>query len=169
VAQFRLDLQIVSSRLALFVGDKSARRIVRGTIRCSFAVWDLLFISAVMQTGLALPMAYYFHRATTIGLPANLTVVPLTEIMMPAAVASLVLGYISPWLAKLPVLVSTLALEGITGTIQGLGGLRLADLRIPMPSAAMMALAVVVLLLAMWSARSKLLFTVAGLLGLCFV
>ena len=169
VAQFRLDLQIVSSRLALFVGEKSARRIVRGTIRCSFAVWDLLFISAVMQTGLALPMAYYFHRATTIGLPANLTVVPLTEIMMPAAVASLVLGYISPWLAKLPVLVSTLALEGITGTIQGLGGLRLADLRIPMPSAAMMALAVVVLLLAMWSARSKLLFTVAGLLGLCFV
>jgi hypothetical protein len=62
VAQFRLDLQIVSSRLALFVGDKSARRIVRGAIRCSFAAWDLLFISAVMQTGLALPMAYYSSR-----------------------------------------------------------------------------------------------------------
>jgi competence protein ComEC len=169
VAQFRLDLQIVSSRVALFVGDKSARRIVRSAIQCSFAAWDLLFISAVMQTGLALPMAYYFHRATTIGLPANLTVVPLTEIMMPAAVASLALGYISPWLAKLPVLVTTLALEGITGTIQGLGGLRLADLRIPMPSAAMMATAVVFLLLAMWSARCKLLVTVAGLMSLCFV
>jgi competence protein ComEC len=89
--------------------------------------------------------------------------------MMPAAVASLALGYISPWLAKLPVLVTTLALEGITGTIQGLGGLRLADLRIPMPSAAMMAIAVVILLLAIWSARCKLLVTVAGLMGLCFV
>jgi predicted membrane metal-binding protein len=32
-----------------------------------------------MQAGLALPMAYYFHRATTIGLPANLIVVPLTQ------------------------------------------------------------------------------------------
>ena len=40
------------------------------------AGWELLFVSAVMQAGLALPMAYYFHRATTIGLPANLIVIP---------------------------------------------------------------------------------------------
>jgi competence protein ComEC len=41
--------------------------------------YELVFISAVMQMGLALPMAYYFHRATTIGLPANLVVVPLMQ------------------------------------------------------------------------------------------
>jgi competence protein ComEC len=166
VAQFRLDLQIVSSRLALFVGESRARRIVAGATRCLFASWDLLFISAVMQAGLALPMAYYFHRATTIGLPANLTVVPLTEIMMPAAVASLALGYMAPWLAKLPVLVTTFALEGITGTIQGLAGLRLADLRIAMPSAAMMAITVLFLLLAIWSARRRFWLTVGSLIGL---
>ena len=50
--------------------------------------------------GLALPMAYYFHRATTIGLPSNSIVVPLTQLMVPATVAALALGYISPWLAK---------------------------------------------------------------------
>jgi competence protein ComEC len=166
VAQFRLDLQIMSSRLATFIGDKWARRIVASAARWSFALWDLLFISAVMQAGLALPMAYYFHRATTIGLPANLMVVPLTEIMMPATVASLALAYISPWLAKLPALVTAFAVQGITGTIHGLGGLRLADLRIAMPSAAMTAIAVLFLLLAMWSARRKLLITVAGLIGL---
>jgi len=68
-----------------------------------------------MQAGLALPMAYYFHRATTIGLPANLIVVPLTQWMMPAAVLALALGYVSLWLAKLPVLVATVTLNGITG------------------------------------------------------
>ena len=51
--------------------------------------WELLFVSAVMQMGLALPMAYYFHRATTVGLPSNVIVVPLTQLMMPAAVAAL--------------------------------------------------------------------------------
>ena len=60
------------------------------------AAWELLFVSAVMQMGLALPMAYYFHRATTVGLPSNVIVVPLTQLMMPAAVAALALGYVSP-------------------------------------------------------------------------
>lgn len=163
VTQFRLDLQMISARVALFVGDTWAARLIRGMSRFFFAVWDLLFISAVMQAGLALPMAYYFHRATTIGLPANLIVVPLTQWMMPAAVLALALGYVSVWLAKLPVLATTVALNGITGTIQGLGGLHLADLRVGMPSAVMITLAVASLVLAMWTARRKMALTSAGL------
>jgi len=116
-----------------------------------------------MQAGLALPMAYYFHRATTIGLPANLIVVPLTQWMMPAAVLALALGYVSLWLAKLPVLVATVALNGITGTIQGLGGLHLADLRVGMPSAVMITFAVASLILAMWTARRRIVLTSLGL------
>jgi len=163
VAQFRLDLQMISARLTWLLGERWAARLVRSTARFSFAVWDLLFISAVMQAGLALPMAYYFHRATTIGLPANLVVVPLTQLMMPAAVVSLAVGYVSPWLAKIPVVLTTVALDGITGTIQGLGGLRLADLRVAMPSAVMIAVAVASLLLAMWTARRRIALTSAGL------
>ena len=121
------------------------------------AAWELLFVSAVMQTGLALPMAYYFHRATTIGLPANLIVIPLTQLMMPAAILALSIGYISPWLAKVPVLATSLALDGITGTIRGLGGLHLADLRVPMPGILMMALAATsALCLAIWTARRRM-------------
>jgi len=101
---FRLDLQMISARLTWLLGERWAARLVRSTARFSFAVWDLQFISAVMQAGLALPMAYYFHRATTIGLLANLVVVPLTQIMMPAAVVSLAVGYVSPWLANTTVL-----------------------------------------------------------------
>ena len=82
---------------------------------------------------------------------------------MPAAVLGLGLGFVSLWLAKLPVLVATVALNGITGTIQGLGGLHLADLRVGMPSAAMITLAVASLILAMWTARRKMSVTAAGL------
>ena len=121
-----------------------------------------------MQMGLALPMAYYFHRATTIGLPSNVIVVPLTQLMMPAAVAAIGLGYVSPWLARIPVLLTTFALDGITGTVRGLGSLRFgdlrfADLRVPMPSLVMIVLAAGALVLAMWAARRRPLLVVSGL------
>ena len=166
VAQLRLDLEMISDRMALFVGQNASGRIVRGSTRCLLGGWELLFVSAVMQAGLALPMAYYFHRATTIGLPANMIVVPVTQFMMPAAVLALALGYVSPWLAKLPALVTTLALRGITGTIQGLGGLHLADLRVAMPTTLMITVAIASLALAMWTARRRMPLTCAGLAAL---
>ena len=163
VAQLRVDLQFIAARVALFIGAAWARRVVRTTTAFCLAGWELLFISAVMQTGLALPMAYYFHRATTLGLPSNAIVVPLTELMMPAAVSALAIGYVSPWLAKVPVLLTTFAVDGITGTVRGFGSLRVADLRVAMPSIAVIVIAVVALILAMWSARRRSLIAVVGL------
>jgi competence protein ComEC len=169
VAQFRVDLQFIASRFELFVGEKWSRRLVRATAGFSLAAFELVFISAVMQMGLALPMAYYFHRATTIGLPSNVIVVPLTQLMMPAALVALAVGYISPWLAKAPVLLTTFALEGITGTVRGLGALRMADLRVPLPSPVMIALAAAALMLAMWSARRRTVFACGGLVTILAV
>ena len=163
VAQFRLDLQMISSRIALFIRRGWAEDLVRRIVRFFLAAAELIFISAVMQMGLALPMAYYFHRATTIGLPANLVVVPVIELMMPAAVLSLALGYVGLWAARIPSLLTSIALAGITGTVRGLGGLRLADLRVAMPSRFVIALATVSLILAMWSARKRMIVTATGL------
>jgi len=163
VAQFGVDLQLVSARIALFIGHAWAQRLVRGSARFLMASWELLFISAVMQMGLALPMAYYFHRATTLGLPANLLVVPLVQLMMPAAISALVLNYISHWLAKVPVLLTTFAINRITGTVHGLGGWRLGDLRVAMPSSVVISLAAVALVLAMWTARRRAIFACSGL------
>ncbi|HME33788.1 MAG TPA: ComEC/Rec2 family competence protein, partial [Candidatus Sulfotelmatobacter sp.] len=163
VAQFRVDLQFIASRLARFVGEKWSGRLVRGAARFCLAAWELLFISVIMQMGLALPMAYYFHRATSIGLPSNLIVVPLTQLMMPTAAAALVLGSISPWLAKVPVLLTTFALHCITGTVHGLGSLRVADLRVPLPSIIVIVLTAAALVLAMWSARRRAAFASLGL------
>ena len=98
---------------------------------------ELIFISALMQAGLALLMAYHFHRATTMGMPANLAVIPLTMVLMPAAAAAVGLGYISRR-CQARGLVAGLALEGIAGTVHWLGGAQLigksiADLRVAMP------------------------------------
>ncbi len=163
VAQFRVDLQFIASRIAVFVGKKWSGRLVRGTATFGFAVFELLFISAVLQMGLALPMAYYFHRATTIGVPSNLVVVPLTQLMMPAAASAVALGYLSPWLAKIPVLLTTFALNGITGTVRGLSALRVSDLRVAMPSMIVIALAASALVLAMYTVRRRASFAAAGL------
>jgi len=55
---------------------------------------------------------------------------------VPAAVLAIALGYVSLTLAKIPAAVAGLALEGIAGTVKSLGGLRLADIRVPTPGAA---------------------------------
>lgn len=168
VAQFRVDLQFIAARLARFIGLTWSRRVIRTSASFCLSVWELLFISAVMQMGLALPMAYYFHRATAIGLPSNIVVVPLTQLMMPSAIAALALGSVSPWLAKVPVLLTTFALGGITGTVRGLGSLRLglvrvADLRVAMPSHFVIVLAASALVLAMWPARRRVAIVSVGL------
>jgi len=166
VAQFRLDLQMIAARIALFIGKNWARRLVRLLARSCLTTWELVFVSAVMQMGLALPMAYYFHRATTIGLPANLVVVPLVQLLMPSALAALSLGCISPWLARIPAFLTTMAVEAITGTVRGLGAAKLADLRVPMPSTLMILLAAAALAFTMWTARRHSVLAFSGVAGI---
>jgi competence protein ComEC len=163
VAQFRLDLQMISGRLARFLGETWSRRLMQSTTLFSLRAWELLFISALMQMGLALPMAYYFHRATTIGVPANILVVPLTQLMMPAAITALLMGSVSAALAQIPALFTTLAIDGIVGGVHGLGRLRMADLRVPMPSIAMIAFAAATLVLALFVVRRRAAFAAVGL------
>jgi len=163
VAQFRLDLRLVLERLQRLPGrGVSGWVLVRG-VSGLFGAFDLVAISALMQVSLALPMAYYFHRATSFGIPANMLVVPLTEVLMPAALAAVGLGYISHWLARIPAAVSSLALAAITGTVRGLGGLHLADLRVPTPETWVVVAACLSLAAAMLLARSRWRWTALGM------
>lgn len=166
VAQFRLDLQIISKRFSRFIGAKWSRVLIQKTTAFALAAWELTFISAMMQMGLALPMAYYFHRATTIALPANLVVVPITQLMMPAAIVAVSIGYLSSWLAKVPVRLTSLALHGIVGSVGNLGALPIADLRVAMPSHWMTMAAAAALISAMCTARRKPIIASAGLIAI---
>ena len=66
IAQFRVDLRLIAERLARFFGKPGSLGLVRGVTIVCLRTFELLLVSAVMQMGLTLPMAYYFHRATTI-------------------------------------------------------------------------------------------------------
>jgi competence protein ComEC len=158
VAQFRLDMRLIGGRLRRFVGNRLSLAGPALLMRVAIGFGELLFISALMQAGLALLMAYHFHRATTMGMPANLAVIPLTQLLMPAAAAAIGLGYISTMLARPAAWISSLALEGIAGTVHRLGGAQvagtsIADLRVAMPSLSMILASVAVLSLAMVTAR----------------
>jgi len=155
VAQFRLDLRMVGGRLGRFIGKRAGIALPAILMRITIGLGELVFMSVLMQPGLALLMAYHFHRATTMGMPANLAVIPLTEVLMPAAAAAVGLGYVSTTLAKPAVWVSSLALGGIAGTVHWLGGSRVADLRVAMPSLTMILIAMAALALAMMAARRR--------------
>jgi competence protein ComEC len=161
VAQFRLDLRLLAGRLARFLGERGARWLVIGCGQAALGIFDVLVIAALMQVALALPMAYYFHRATVTGLPANIVVVTLTGVLMPAAIAALLLAEIWMPLGWIPALITKLALYGITGSVRTLGGLRVAEFRLADPTlplalaaAAAIAWAIVVARRNRWLAAS---------------
>src|SRR5208283_2993443 len=168
VAQFRIDLRMIAGRLRRFIGECLSLALPAIFLRVAIGVSELVFISALMQAGLALLMAYHFHRATTMGVPANFAVIPLTQVLMPSAAAAVGLGYISTTLAKPAVWISGFALDAITGTVHWLGGARnvgatFADLRVAMPSAATILVALAALALAMIAARRARIAAAASL------
>ena len=166
LAQFRLDLRMVAARLRRFVGTRAAFLSLAGGLSFLLGVYEVMLISALMQVSLALPMAWYFHRATTLALPANALVIPLTEILMPAAALAVALAYISLSLAKLPALIAGLALQGITGTIHVVGRLRLADLRVATPSLEVAVATALALALALATVQRRRTLAMFGLCAL---
>lgn len=134
IAQFRLDVRLLLNRIGLIVPGRFPRITVLGAFRFICGFLELTAMSAILQLGLALPMAYYFHRATSVAMPANLFVIPFLQVLMPAAVCAICMGYVSLTIAKVPAIVAGFALQGIAGTVKWLGGMRLADIRVSTPS-----------------------------------
>jgi competence protein ComEC len=166
VAQFRLDLRLVIERLARFLGDRVARWLVMGCCGAALGIYDVLVIAALMQVALALPMAYYFHRATVVGLPANIVVVTLAAVLMPAAIAALLLAEIWMPLGWIPAVITQWALHGITGSVRTLGGLRVAEFRIADPTLPAALAAAAALAYAILVARRNRWLVASGLAGL---
>ena len=123
---------------------------------------EFLVISTVLQAGFALPMAYYFHRATLVSLPANVLAVPLTEIIMIAAFVAVTTSYASLALAKVPAVIAGAALQAMNGSVRWFGGLRIADARVPTPQLIVILLAAGALVLAMVLSRRRWLLVGAG-------
>jgi competence protein ComEC len=94
VAAHRVDLRLYADTLSavLRMPVRASRFLVSLCTRTAVFFFDLFITSAVIQAGLALPMAMYFHRISFTGLSANAIVVPLLGVVVPAGFLALFTG-----------------------------------------------------------------------------
>lgn len=176
LVQFRLDLRMIAGRLQRLFGKRLVIPALSRVGRLLLLGCEFLVISLVLQAGFALPMAYYFHRATLISLPANVLAVPLTEVVMLGAMLALGVSYFSVTASRIPALVAGTAAEAMAGSVHWMGALRISDARVPTPGVGVILFGSAALLLAMLLARRRALLALAGVVALlastlwiCFV
>ena len=166
LAQFRLDLRMISGRLGRFLGKRISLPLLAGLTRAACLACDFILLSVLVQLGLAFPMAYYFHRAVLVGAPANALVVPLIEVIMVAGSLSVVLAYIAPAPAKLVAWAASMALKAAAASVHWLSTVRMSDVRVPTPETSVVIAGAGALLLAMVLVRRRLWLAAIGLAAL---
>jgi competence protein ComEC len=132
-AELRVMLQVWGEAFEAVFG-RWARGIPAAAARVALWGLELALIGTVAELVMVLPMALYFHRAAVFALPANMIVIPLIAALAPAGVATFAASLVSPWAAVLPGAVTALLLHGIQAAIARLGGLAVADVRVPGPA-----------------------------------
>lgn len=97
-AQFRLELRLLAETLRYYVRIPQVwlLRVLAFGGRLVFFAWEIAVISTVIQIGLALPMAIYFHRISLSGLSANIIVVPLLGLVVPIGFIAIFTGWHVP-------------------------------------------------------------------------
>jgi competence protein ComEC len=91
VAQWRVELRLLARtlELALRLPFEWGLMAISGLVRGFVFAADLLLVSGVIQIGLAVPMAIFFHRISATGLSANAAAVPLLGVVVPIGFVSL--------------------------------------------------------------------------------
>jgi len=167
-AQFRLDLRLIAARLGRFLprpyGERAATWLLVGATRLALLAFDVVLVSAVMQVALALPMAWYFHRALAVGLPANILVTPMVALLVPLGALAAAVALVSPKLALVLAVPAGWLLEAMLRVLAPLG--TLPDLRVARPSDAVVAAATAALLFALFAVRRNRWLAGAGVAAL---
>ena len=108
VAQARVELRLAAETLALWtrLPRRAAEALVEWSARLALFSLEMAIISTVIQIGLALPMAEYFHRVSFTGLSANLLICPLMEAVVPLGFAAIFTNFrwvaaLAAWLLKI--------------------------------------------------------------------
>jgi competence protein ComEC len=94
-AQFRIEVRLAAEALVLWTRLPQRMVIVPLSmiLRAGFFAFEMAVISTVVQVGLALPMAEYFHRVSFSGLTANVLIVPLLEAVVPIGFVAVFTGW----------------------------------------------------------------------------
>jgi competence protein ComEC len=162
LAQFRLDLRLIAGRMAPYIGDRIARRVVGFVAGTILSLYELVVVSAITQAVLVLPMRAYFHRAAIIGLPANILVLPLAGIMLNSGIAAIALSYFSMPLARVAASLAAGSLHWTLRCLRSLAHLPLAQWRVPDPGLGLVMVAAAGVLLALIGVRRQRRLALAG-------
>jgi competence protein ComEC len=101
-AQFRVELRLAAETLWLFLDGllpgtrlplRWSQEVLALMTRGVLFAFEMATLSAVIQIGLALPMAEYFHRVSFTGLTANLLIVPALDAVIPIGFAAVFTGW----------------------------------------------------------------------------
>ncbi len=157
VAEFRVRMGLLRNALEGIVGRVAATFLVVRTVGLMLFACELLFISTIIQIALALPMVWYFHRATTMALPANALMIPIASVLLPSAVLAVVFSYLAHWLACVPAWIAGRSLDLLTGTVRVIGHLRISEVRVPTPTLAVSLASALAVGLALLLARRRIL------------
>ncbi len=166
MVQWRLDLRFIAARMARFFGGWNPVKLMALFVRGCLFTLEFILISTVIQIGLVLPMVVYFHRATLVSLPANILAVPLTEVVLVAAILALALSCVSTAWAKLPCWIAAVGLKAMGGTVRWMSGLHLADVRVPTPTRVAFLAGACALLLSMILIRRRPMLAGTGLVAM---
>ena len=156
-ADFRVEMRTLRDALQNIIGRSVANLLVVRLLGVGLIAAQLLFTSTIIQLALALPMARYFHRATTMALPANALMIPIASVLLPSAVLAVVLSYFAQWLAYFPALIAGYSLDVLTGTVRLIGHLRVSEVRVPTPAISVSIAAAFSVGLALLLARRRIL------------
>jgi competence protein ComEC len=101
VAQFRIEMRLLveTLRRTLRLPPGVATLAVTIPARVIFFFYEITLVSAVVQTGIALPMVVYFHRVGLSGLSANAFVVPIMGLAVPVGFVAVFTGW--RWVARM--------------------------------------------------------------------
>src|SRR5208283_3419534 len=94
-AQFRVEIRLAAETMHHWLGlsVRICAEFLGLGLRLGFFVYEMVVISTVIQIGLALPMAEYFHRVSFTGLTANLIIVPFMEAVVPIGFFAIFSGW----------------------------------------------------------------------------
>jgi competence protein ComEC len=129
VAEIRVALRMWLDPLPLAL--RLPRSVTAGSVililRVGIWIAELLVVSAVIQAGLALPMAAHFQRVSWGGVSANLWIMPVLLLTLPLGLISLLTNW--QWLGTL----SLRAAEAIASVVNWHAETLPTDLRTPPP------------------------------------
>ncbi|HTV04500.1 MAG TPA: ComEC/Rec2 family competence protein [Acidobacteriaceae bacterium] len=155
LAQFRVTLRLIAQHLRPLTGAFLAWKAFPFTLRLLLRIAELLAVSVTIEMFMMLPMAAYFHRITLFALPVNVLIVPFLGILLPCALLTFATLLIMPALGFIPGAATAVILHSVTRVVTVFSALRLANMRLPMPSSLVIALWIALIALAICVIRLR--------------